>query len=48
MCMCANCECKECGLQNPDRLTGAAAKKAGVLDWTSPWQCDPNCNCCDK
>lgn len=45
-CTCVNCECKECGLQNPDKLEGKSAKEAGVSDWTMPWYCDENCECC--
>ena len=47
-CKCVNCECDHCGSQNPERLTGAAAKKAGVTDWTHQWDCCPKCQCCDK
>ena len=48
MCNCTNCDCKECGNQNPDRLVGAQALEAGVQSWDAEWYCDESCDCCDK
>ena len=49
MCNCTNCDCKDnCGNQNPERLTGDAAVKAGVKSWDAEWYCDEACTCCDK
>jgi hypothetical protein len=48
MCNCTNCDCKECGSQNFDRLTGAKAVAAGVQPWEAEWYCDPACGCCAK
>ncbi len=48
MCDCTNCDCKECGNQNFDRLKGAKAVAAGVQPWEATWYCDPACGCCNK
>jgi len=49
MCDCVNCECtSDCGSQNPERLEGKEAEKAGVTDIMSEWWCDPACMCCNK
>ena len=48
MCECVNCECTECGSQNPKRLVGKAAVKANVTDIRSEWWCDTTCTCCKK
>jgi len=48
MCNCTNCDCKDCGNQNPERLTGEAATKAGLQSWDAEWYCDENCTCCSK
>jgi len=47
-CDCVNCDCKKCGKQNPERLIGKAATKAGLQSWDATWYCDEVCNCCDK
>ena len=47
-CGCINCECEDCGSQNPKRLVGKAAESAGVTDIRDEWFCDESCSCCDK
>ena len=48
MCNCTNCDCTECGNQNPEKLTGDAAIAAGKQPWNLEWYCDEDCNCCSK